>query len=102
MVDEVRQLRISAAISARSRLYLGSTWLMRCATCASRPQSRRDLGVYPQANIETHGMGFLPEHTLAGKPEFEDAHIDRVIRMAERDKNHACVITWSLGNEARL
>ena len=79
-----------------------STWLMRCATCASRPQSRRDLGVYPQANIETHGMGFLPEHTLAGKPEFEDAHIDRVIRMAERDKNHACVITWSLGNEARL
>ena len=77
MVDEVRHLRISAAISARSRLY-------------------------PQANIETHGMGFLPEHTLAGKPEFEDAHIDRVIRMAERDKNHACVITWSLGNEARL
>ena len=27
------------------------------------------------------------------------AHVDRISRMVERDKNHACVIGWSLGNE---
>lgn len=33
-------------------------------------------------------------------PEWEAAYVDRAIRMVERDKNHACVIMWSLGNES--
>lgn len=35
----------------------------------------------------------------AYRPEWYDAHVDRISRMVERDKNHACVIGWSLGNE---
>ena len=30
---------------------------------------------------------------------WEEAYMDRVVRMVERDKNHPCVIMWSLGNE---
>jgi beta-galactosidase/beta-glucuronidase len=33
-------------------------------------------------------------------PEWEAAYVDRAARMVERDKNHACVIMWSLGNES--
>jgi beta-galactosidase/evolved beta-galactosidase subunit alpha len=33
-------------------------------------------------------------------PEWEEAYVDRAARMVERDKNHACVIMWSLGNES--
>ena len=33
-------------------------------------------------------------------PEWKEAHMDRVQRMFERDKNHPSIITWSLGNEA--
>ena len=58
------------------------------------------LYVVDEANIETHGMGFQPDRTLAADPTFEAAHVDRVRRTAERTKNHACVILWSLGNEA--
>ncbi|HEY4385472.1 MAG TPA: glycoside hydrolase family 2 TIM barrel-domain containing protein [Ktedonobacteraceae bacterium] len=33
-------------------------------------------------------------------PDWEAAYIDRAARMVERDKNHACILFWSLGNES--
>ncbi|MEM9335731.1 MAG: glycoside hydrolase family 2 TIM barrel-domain containing protein, partial [Pseudomonadota bacterium] len=58
------------------------------------------LYVLDEAFIESHGSGYEPERTLANKPEWLGAHRDRLQRMIERDKNHASVILWSLGNEA--
>lgn len=60
-----------------------------------------EYGIYviDEANIESHGMGF-EANTLAAVPSWGPAHLDRVQRMAERDKNHACITNWSLGNEA--
>lgn len=60
-----------------------------------------EYGLYliDEANIESHGMGYGPE-SLAKDPAWETAHLDRVERMYERDKNHASIIIWSLGNEA--
>ncbi|MDR1492649.1 MAG: DUF4981 domain-containing protein [Planctomycetaceae bacterium] len=57
------------------------------------------LYVIDEANIESHGMGYGAE-SLAKNPLFDKAHLDRTIRMYERDKNHPSVIIWSLGNEA--
>jgi len=57
------------------------------------------LYVVDEANIESHGMGYGPE-SLAKDPVWGPAHLDRVERMVERDKNHPSVIIWSLGNEA--
>jgi beta-galactosidase len=58
-------------------------------------------GIYliDEADIESHGMGYGPE-TLAKNPDWAAAHLDRTVRMVERDKNHPSVIIWSLGNEA--
>lgn len=44
-------------------------------------------------------MGY-GEKSLAKNPDWGPAHLDRTIRMVERDKNHPSVIIWSLGNEA--
>ena len=53
------------------------------------------LYIIDEANIESHG------HTaLANVESWGPAHLDRTIRMVERDKNHACIVIWSLGNEA--
>jgi len=58
-------------------------------------------GIYiiDEANIESHGMGY-DEKSLAKDPTWGSAHLERAQRMVERDKNHACVIIWSMGNEA--
>lgn len=33
-------------------------------------------------------------------PAWESAYVDRMKQLVQRDKNHASVILWSLGNEA--
>ena len=58
------------------------------------------LYLIDEADIESHGIGYDKDVTLADKPEWAAAHLDRMQRMVERDKNHPSVIIWSLGNEA--
>ena len=70
-----------------------------------------ELGFYvvDEADIEMHG--FISRTTgweykaydktwLTDDPLWEDALLERVIRMVERDKNHPSIIMWSLGNES--
>jgi len=52
--------------------------------------------VIDEANLETHGLGGKLDHD----PQWTAAYIERVSRMAMRDKNHPSIIMWSLGNEA--
>ncbi len=58
------------------------------------------LYLIDEADIESHGIGYDKDVTLADKKEWAAAHLDRMQRMVERDKNHPSVIIWSLGNEA--
>lgn len=58
------------------------------------------LYVIDEANIESHGIGYKPENTLANRQIWKKAHLERIRRMVERDKNHPSIIIWSLGNEA--
>ncbi len=57
------------------------------------------LYVINEANIESHALMRTPQN-LAANPDWLAAHVDRTVRMVERDKNHPSIITWSLGNEA--
>ncbi len=61
-----------------------------------------ELGLYvcDETDIETHGM--RPWNGISNDPEWEDAYVDRARRMVERDKNHPCIIFWSLGNESSV
>ncbi|MBR3895170.1 MAG: DUF4981 domain-containing protein [Clostridia bacterium] len=61
------------------------------------------LGFYVcnEADLETHGMqavGNWDEFT--DNPDWTEAYLDRAERMMERDKNHACILMWSVGNES--
>lgn len=63
------------------------------------------LYLVDEANIETHAMGATFQASFdqakhpAYLPEWAPAQTDRHRRMVERDKNHASIIIWSLGNE---
>ncbi|KNA27153.1 beta-D-galactosidase [Pantoea ananatis] len=56
------------------------------------------LYVVDEANIETHGM--VPMNRLSDDPVWLPAMSQRVTRMVQRDRNHPCIIIWSLGNES--
>jgi beta-galactosidase len=61
-----------------------------------------EYGLYVQdeANIESHGYGANDKQRISEGEDFTDAHVDRVRRTIERDKNHASIFLFSLGNEA--
>jgi len=52
-----------------------------------------------EANIESHGY-YYGKESLSHPKAWEAAHVDRIMAMVERDKNHPSVTIWSLGNEA--
>ncbi len=69
-----------------------------------------ELGFYVvnETDLETHGMGYNTKADwdwtrwsfLSNSPDWKEAYVDRAQRLFERDKNSACVIMWSLGNES--
>lgn len=61
---------------------------------------RYGLYVIDEANIESHGYGANEEQRISTGEDFTAAHVERVSRMIERDKNHAAIFMFSLGNEA--
>ena len=57
-----------------------------------------ELGLYviDEADIESHAF----QSTICDDPRYLAQWVARVSRMAQRDRNHASVIAWSLGNES--
>ncbi|MBB3126185.1 beta-galactosidase [Paenibacillus rhizosphaerae] len=76
---------------------------------------RYGMFVIDEADLETHGFALTGERVnqeipgfargaaesyLSDHPDWTPLYIDRAKRMVERDKNHPCIIVWSLGNES--
>jgi beta-galactosidase len=58
------------------------------------------LWVIDECDLETHGfVGLGWRNNPVDDARWTPALLDRAARMVERDKNHASVIMWSLGNE---
>lgn len=57
--------------------------------------------VVDECDFETHGFGMVSwRGNPTADPKWRDALVERAQRMVQRDKNHPCIIMWSLGNEA--
>lgn len=57
------------------------------------------LMVIDEANIEDHEIR-ATKMSVANDTTWKQAFVERMANMIERDKNHPCVVLWSLGNEA--
>jgi beta-galactosidase len=93
MVEDIRLLKAANMNAVRTSHYPSDPRWYELA-------DEYGLYIVGEANIESHGMGYHPDTTLGNNPDWELAHIDRMRRMVERDKNHPSIIIWSMGNEA--
>jgi len=99
--EDIRLIKRAGANAVRTSHYPNSSAFYELC-------DRYGLYVIDEMNLETHAMwdkiiqGELTvEQALPGdRPEWRAALMDRAASMLERDKNHASVIIWSLGNES--
>ncbi|KAL1901154.1 hypothetical protein Cpir12675_000643 [Ceratocystis pirilliformis] len=59
--------------------------------------------VIDEADLECHGYETVsnhPEKYTSDNPNWEAAYVDRAQSMVLRNRNHPCIIMWSLGNES--
>jgi len=87
-------------------LYLAKRANINAIRCAHYPDDPffyelcDELGFYvmDEADLESHGT--RRKNCPGDHPQWRDAVVDRAERMVLRDRSHACVCFWSLGNEA--
>jgi beta-galactosidase len=93
MIQDIRLMKQGNVNAVRTSHYPNAPqWYGLC--------DRYGLYVLDEANIEAHGYGSHALTRTSMGQDYKEAHVDRVRRMVERDKNHPCVIGFSLGNEA--
>lgn len=104
-VDEASMARDIIAIKAAGFNAVRASHYPNCARWYELCDAA-GLMVVDEANIETHGdspvtmVPYIPRSRLACDPAWRGAFVDRVAGMVARDRNHACIIAWSLGNES--
>ncbi|MFI8192724.1 glycoside hydrolase family 2 TIM barrel-domain containing protein [Streptomyces sp. NPDC085946] len=90
MVEDITVIKRMNINSVRTSHYPGNPLWYELAD---------EYGLYlvDETNLETHGI----RDTYPGDhPEWTEACVARAQNMVHRDKNHASVVVWSLGNEA--
>ncbi|HEX9260613.1 MAG TPA: glycoside hydrolase family 2 TIM barrel-domain containing protein [Acidimicrobiales bacterium] len=89
MLDDVLAMKRHNINAVRTSHYPNNAYLLDLC-------DEHGLYVIDEANIESHAFNT----SLCHDPAFRSAWLERGSRMVERDKNHPCVIAWSLGNES--
>nr|WP_321452661.1 glycoside hydrolase family 2 TIM barrel-domain containing protein [uncultured Carboxylicivirga sp.] len=98
MIKDIEVMKQHNINAVRTSHYPHSTlWIELC--------DQYGLYLVDECNIETHDMGATQQAPFdknihpAYLPQWHAAHMDRIHRLVERDKNHPSVIIWSMGNE---
>ncbi|NMO49598.1 DUF4981 domain-containing protein [Actinoplanes sp. TBRC 11911] len=90
-ISQMKQHHINAV---RTSHYPADPWFLELC-------DRYGLYVIAECDIETHGFSLVDwRGNPSDDPAWADVYLDRMRRTVERDKNLACVVMWSLGNEA--
>ncbi|KAH6648094.1 glycosyl hydrolases family 2, TIM barrel domain-containing protein [Truncatella angustata] len=94
--EDLLQMKFFNINAVRTSHYINDTRLYDIA-------NEIGLWVLDEADLECHGFGEVgadPASFASDNPDWEEAYVDRARQMVMRDKNHPCIVLWSLGNES--
>ncbi|KAI1880930.1 hypothetical protein JX265_001170 [Neoarthrinium moseri] len=94
--DDLLQMKFYNINALRTSHYINDPRLYEIA-------NEIGLWVLDEADLECHGFGEVggdPASFTSDNPDWKEAYVDRAKQMVTRDKNHPCIIMWSLGNES--
>jgi len=93
MEKDIKLMKQNNVNAVRSSHYPNDPyWLDLCDTYG--------LYVVDEANIESHPLAIDENTQIGNEMSWLPAHMMRTQRMYYRDRNHASIYSWSLGNEA--
>lgn len=98
MLADIRLMKANNINAVRTSHYPNqSEWYRLC--------DQYGIYVVDETNLETHGTwiydkGQQGEAIPGSDPDWRGAVVRRAVAMVERDKNHPCILLWSLGNES--
>ena len=93
MLNDIKLMKQNNINAVRSSHYPNDPyWLELCDTYG--------LYVIDEANIESHPLAIDETTQIGNEMSWYKAHLSRTQRMYYRDRNHPCIYSWSLGNEA--
>lgn len=93
MIADIRLIKQHNFNAVRTSHYPNQTrWYELC--------DEYGLYIIDEANLESHYLWDRVAQSPVHQAQWKAAIVDRGISMAQRDKNHACVVMWSMGNEA--
>lgn len=94
--DQARHL----TLATHTRHQLRRTGLAHPVALTDELCDELGMYVFDEANVESHGAGWMRENRIAVDVAWRGAHVNRVKRMIQRDRSHPSIIVWSIGNEA--
>jgi len=93
MEKDIQLMKLNNINAVRSSHYPNDPyWLDLC--------DKYGLYVVDEANIESHPLAINKDTQIGNEMSWLPAHKMRIKRMYYRDRNHASIYSWSLGNEA--
>ncbi|WP_432081874.1 glycoside hydrolase family 2 TIM barrel-domain containing protein [Streptomyces sp. WAC 04229] len=90
MIEDARIIKRTNINSVRTSHYPNNPYWLELA-------DEYGLYIVDETNLETHG---IRDEYPGDHPDWIEACVARAQNMVHRDKNHASVVIWSLGNEA--
>lgn len=94
MEDDVRLMKRHNINAVRTAHYPNQHYFYQLC-------DRYGLYVIDEADLECHGFENTGDYNwLSDNDLWEDAYVERGLRMVKRDYNHPAILMWSLGNES--